>query len=149
MNCDIRHYGRVEKGIKIYFNPDLYRDQLASLEGKDFCEVIKQKHKKPSNNQYGFYRGGILPTCYQTEMFNHLDNKDSIHEDYFAPKFLGFSKMVEVGGKKYEFWKVRSLADLTEKEMSEFITRVLAECDLNGIEIPSPEQYYSKYYNKK
>ncbi len=148
MNLEIKHYGRVINGRKEYFQPELYRDQLTALNGKNFVEIIKERHEKPSNNQYGYYRGAILITCYKTEMFSHMDNKDSIHEDYFAPKFLSYAKLVTVGGETTERFKVRSLADLTKDEMTEFITKVLAECAELNIEVSDPESYYQKYYQR-
>ena len=81
-------------------------------------------------------------------MFNSLDSKDSVHDEYFAPKFLNYTKMVTIGGVSREEIKVRSLADLNKDEMTEFINRVLAECSELGITIPDPTEYYQKYYQR-
>lgn len=149
MKVTIKHTGIIKNGKKIYDNPSLYTDQIQSLEGKFFVEEIKEKHNKASNNQYNYYRGAILPTCHKSEMFSYFDKKDDIHDNYFAPMFLSYTVMVKLLNKKpYEQVKVRSLADLSVDEMSEFIERVIAECSLNGIEIPSPEMFYQKYYQK-
>lgn len=148
MKLTIRHYGRVKNGHKEYYNVDLYRSQLQALEGREFIEEIKERHIKPSNDQHGYYRGGILITCHKSEMFSHFDRKDDIHDDYFAPKFLGYVKIVTVGGKTQEQFKIRSLADLDKEEMTEFISRVLADAAENGIGVPGPEEYYTKYYQR-
>lgn len=148
MKLDIKHYGRVVNNNKEYYNPDLYRSQLAALNGKEFVEVIKERHQRPSNDQHGYYRRAILITCHKSEMFSHMDNKDLIHDDYFAPKFLSYVKLVTVGGKSTEQFKVRSLADLSKDEMTEFIQRVLGECHELGIQISDPESYYQKYYQR-
>jgi len=148
MNLDIKHHGRIVDGKKQYYNRELYMDQIAALNGKEFVEIIKEKHVKPSTDQHGYYRAAILITCYKTEMFNSLDNKDCVHDDYFAPKFLGYYKPVTVSGRTTEHFKVRSLADLNKDEMTEFINRVLAECEELGISCPQPEEYYQKYYQR-
>lgn len=146
---EIKHYGIVERGIKKYFIPELYQQQVQALEGKRFVEIIREVKNKPTQSQFNYYRGGILPTCYSAEMFNHLDNKDKVHEFYFAKKFLTHIELFEFKGEKREIEVTRSLADLSDKEMTDFISRVLAECDELGITILSPDQYYNKFYTKK
>lgn len=149
MKVTIKHTGIIKNGRKIYDNPNLYTDQIISLEGKKFEEVIKEKHNEVTHNQYGYYRGAILPTCHKTEMFSYFDKKDDIHENYFAPLFLSYIVMVRLPNRKpYEQTKVRSLADLSKDEMTEFIERVLAHCVENNINCPPPEAYYQKYYQK-
>jgi hypothetical protein len=149
LKVTVKHYGIVERGKKKYYQPDLYERQLQSLEGKRFVEIIQECKQKPSVSQFNYYRGGILPTCYQSEMFCHLDNKDKIHDLYFAKKFLTHRELVVLKDEKYEVNITRSLADLSQDEMSEFIEKVLAKCAELDIDILSPEQYYNKYYSKK
>lgn len=149
MKTVVKHFGIVERGVKKYYLPDLYKKQIDALEGRRFVETIQEVKNKPTVSQYNYYRGGILIACYESEMFCHLDNKDKIHELYFAKKFLTHKELIVLKNEKYEVEITRSLADISDKEMGEFIDRVLAECDQLGIEVLSPEQYYSKYYNKK
>ena len=148
MALEIKHYGIIKNGVKQYYNNELYRGQMQSLEGKEFVELIKPVFKKVSMSQNNYYRGGILPTCYQSEMFSHLDKKDDVHEFYFAPKFLTLVKVVEIAGEQREITITRSLADLSQDEMREFITKVLIDCEMNGIIVGSPQDYYNKFYNK-
>jgi len=148
MNIDYKHYGIVKNGKKIYHLPELYQSQLQALEGKQFVEIIKQVHKKPSPSQFGYYRGAILPVCFKSEMFCHLDNKDEIHELYFAQKFLTHKQLATIGGKQKEVPVTRSLADLSQEEMTEFISRVKADCEMNGITIPESHEFYNKLYQK-
>ena len=148
MKYQIYHTGRVRNGKTIFDNVELYQQNLLELEGKEFSLIIKEKHKKPSNNQYGYYRGGILPVCYESEHFINMDKKDDIHEYYFAPKFLSYKKLVVIGGQTKEVSRVRSLADLSNKEMSEFIERVISDCYELGIEVMPAESFYNKYYQK-
>jgi len=146
MKLHIRHYGRVVKGKKVYYNPELYKKQMESLEGKEFEEVIKEKHKKPSLDQHAYYRGGILGTCIKYPYFEHFDNEDQIHDDFFAPMFLSYSVQVVTPNESYIVKKVRSTADLSKKEYAEFIDRVLTWCGQNEIHILTEEEYDSKFY---
>lgn len=146
MKCDLKHYGLIKNGKKTYFNPELYYGQLRQLEGKEFCEVISEVKKRPSTNLNNYYRGGILPTCYQSEKFSWMDNKDQIHDDYFAPKFLSYVKLIMIDGKPKEITMIRSWAELSMKEATEFVEKVIADCEMDGIHIMEPSEYYNKYY---
>lgn len=149
MSVEIKHIGQIdENGKKIYYNPELYRNQIDLLRGQEFIEIIKKKHQKVTQSQHGYYRGVILPICHKTNRFLHFDKKDDIHDDYFAPKLLSEIRVVEVDGKVNEFLKIKSVADLNKEEMTEFIERVLADLSENGITIPSPEESYNKYFQK-
>ena len=148
MQIQIKHYGFVKGGIKTYYNPELYRDQLAALEGVEFVEIIKKKHEKPSSNIYNYYRGCILPICFATDRFNGLDNKDEVHSKYFAQKFLTHTELVAIGEDKYEIVITRSLADLNKDEMTDFVNRCIVDCNDNNITIPESSDYYNKWYNK-
>lgn len=148
MKITIKHSGHVKNGKKVYDNPDLYREQIQALEGRNFVEEIKEKKVNASMSQYGYYRGAILPTCHKSEMFNSFDKKDDIHDNYFAPQFLSYTVLVKLPGKTYEQIKVRSLADLSVDEMSVFIERVIAFLAENNIDVPAPEEFYNKYYQR-
>jgi len=149
MNPEIRHHGFIKNRKLIFQEPELYNKAVEALEGKEFTLTLKRKHKQVSQNKYAYYFGGILAVLYQTEMFSHLDNKDQIHELYFAPKFLSYTKIIEINGVKQEKKGTRSLADLSDEEMGAFIERVIADCETElNIEIYPPETYYSKYYQK-
>jgi len=148
MKLTINHYGRVRGGKVIFELPALYQQELIGLEGKDIVMTIKKRHQKATMSQYGYYRAAILGACYESEMFSSMDNRDQIHELYFAPKFLSFKTMTEISGKKVEVNRVRSLADLDKDEMSDFVSRVLADCADNEIEVLAPELYMQKYYQK-
>jgi hypothetical protein len=143
---NIKHLGKVMNRKLYFINSRLWEQQLSMLEGKEFELIIKERHKKTTVDQHGYYRGGILGTCHQTEMFSHFDKPDDIHENYFAPKFLSYKVMVELPKEKYTITKVRSMSQLDKKETAEFIDRVLADCAENGVEILSPEEYYIEQF---
>ena len=148
MSIIINHYGKVKSGEVVLLSPRLYLQNLLELEGKDIVIQVKERHKAASISQHGYYRGGILVSCYQSEMFSWAANKDEIHDIYFAPKFLSYVKVIEMNGSIKEVKVIKSLQDVSKSEMKEFITKVLAECNELGIEIPLPESYYNKYYQK-
>lgn len=142
----IKHYGRVVNGRKDYYNKALYYQQIALLEGKEFEEVIKIRHKKVTNDQYAYYFGAVLTTCFETELFCAFDKAADVHA-YFEDKFLSYKTMIIVGDVKKEITKYHSLSQLGKKEMSEFIERVLMHLrnDLNII-VLSPEEFYLENY---
>jgi len=148
MKLIIRHHGRIREGKLIWDIPKLYNQNILELEGQDITMEIKKRHRKATHSQYGYYRGAILGSCYQSEMFVTLSNKDEIHDLYFAPKFLSFVTLTNIGGIKKEVTRVRSLADLADDEMGMFIEKVLEECKELNIIIPPPENFYAKYYEK-
>ena len=78
----LKHYGKIIGGKRRYYNPDLHNESLKSLEGKEFEEVIKEKHKRVSQDAHGYYRGGVIGTAMEFEMFNGW-TKDDIH-DFFG-----------------------------------------------------------------
>jgi hypothetical protein len=148
MKLEIRHYGRVRGGKAIWDIPELYAQQLLSLEGKNIVAIYKELHQKPTMSQYGYYRGAILVACYQSEYFSYMAKKDDIHDEYFAPKFLSYVKLVGPPGNQKEMTFTRSLADLSKDEMKDFMEKVIGDCAENGISIPASEEFYNKYYQK-
>jgi hypothetical protein len=149
MKVQVRHFGKVVRGRKVYNNPELYNLQLQQLEGKEFEEIIKVRSKRTTDSQHAYYRGAILPACFQSEMFGHCDKPDDIHE-YFADRFLSYTVMIHrPDGTKFESKRIRSMADLNRQETSEYIARVKMECEILEIQILSPEEYYNKLYNKQ
>lgn len=144
----LRHYGKITNGKKEYFNPALYKQQLDALEGQEFEEVIKKRFRKVSDDQNNFYRGAVLGTCIQSDVFIHFNKPDDIHTDVIAPMFLGYTTRREVNGRIYETQHVRSTADLSKDEMREFIDKVIAWLAMEfDIQILSPTDYYLTLQN--
>lgn len=143
MALTIRHYGKIENGKKTYYNSELYRQQIAELEGQEFEEVIKKRHRKMTNDQSAYYRGGVLGTIAKHDAFIHFNKPDDIHEDIIAPMFLGYTKMVKIRDEQWEKKMVRSTADLNKDEMREFIEKVISWAAIEfGIIILDSTQYY-------
>lgn len=149
MNPIIRHFGKVTHGGNIFFYElELWKQQLLSLAGKEFEIVIKEKHKRPTVSQFGYYFGGILKTCLQYEQFSHYTSVEELHKEVFQPMFLGYQVRVVVGKKKFDKVMVKSLSDLNKQETAEFIDNVLNFLATEGIVILPKEQYVEKYYRE-
>lgn len=146
---EVKHQGKVVGGKIVHYNPELYQQQLYELEGKEIVIIVKERHKKVTPSQNGYYRGGILPACHNSEIFCWFDTKDDIHTNYFAPKFLSYVIEVKIKNERYEIKRVRSLSELNEQEMTNFIERVLSECMELGILILAPDEFYNNAYNIK
>ena len=147
----LKHFGKVVNGKRIYYNFDLHAETLHDLEGQEFEEVIKLKHKKVSNDAHGYYRGGILGECMEYEMFAGWE-REEIHQ-HFATLFLRYKvtvKYILLGEMVFrEEIRTQSTADLSSKEMFEFCEKCIQWCAEQGIVIQSPEQYVLNKYKTK
>jgi len=143
----IKHHGRLMNGRLNFHNKPLWYQQIMALEGKEFELIIKERHRKVTNDQYRYYYGAILGTCFDTELFSAFDKSADIHV-YFEDKFLSYKHMMIIGDVKKEIVKYKSLTELDKKEMSEFIERVLMHLrnDLNII-VLSPDEYMIENYS--
>jgi len=148
----LKHFGKVVNGKRIYYNFNLHAETLHDLEGQEFEEAIKLKHKKVSTDAHGYYRGGILGECMEYELFKGW-KRDEIHDDHFSPLFLSYKKTVKyIAGEETMFRdkiETQSTADLSSKDMFEFCEKCIQWCAENGIVIHSPEQYILSKYKTK
>ena len=148
----IKHFGKIVNGKRIYNNPALHDEYVKDLEGKEFVEVIKQKHKKVSNDAHGYYRGGVLGEAMNYELFGGW-SRDEIHDDHFAPLFLSYKKTVKyIAGDETMFrekTETQSTADLSSKEMFEFCEKCIQWLAEKGIVVHTPEEYLLGKYKTK
>lgn len=143
------HYGKVTNGSLVHYNWPLFKQTLISLEGLEFDLIIKEKHKRVSLDTHGYYRGGIIKECLQYEMFGGW-TEDDVH-DFFADQFLHYYKTLIINhddnDKTYcNVRKVISTSSLNQKDMNEFIEKVIGWLAEHGIVIHSPEQYFLGKY---
>ncbi len=128
--------------------PELYNTNLLQLEGCEVEEIVKKRTRRVTNDQNAYYYGVILPICFQHEAFSHYNKSDDIHEDYFADKFLSYTKVVTLpDGKVVNKTKVTSTSSLSSEEMSKFIEKVLMDAAQEfGLIIKTPEEYFNTLY---
>lgn len=149
MNVTIRHFGRcLDNGNIVFYNKEIWDEQRSVLAGKEIELVIKERHKRPSVSQFGYYWGGILKTCLQHESFSHYTTVEELHKEVMAPMFLSYQIRIVVGKKKWDKTMVKSLTELNKRETSEFIDNVLNFVAQEGVLILPPEQYTDKYYRE-
>lgn len=143
----IRHFGSVKQnGDLIFNNIDLWNSQRFNLAGKNFELVITEKRNKPNPGQFGFLMGGIMPTVMSCEEFSHYTDPKELFEDLFADMFLSYQVLIKHGKLSRAVTKTRQLSDLSKKELSELIEKILNWCMENDIKILSSEEYVNKYY---
>jgi hypothetical protein len=141
-----RHYGKVVNHKPIFKDEAFYQKNIDALEGKEFEIVMKEKHKKVSEDTHAYYRAGIIEECLKYEIFGGW-NKEEVHA-HFARMFLSYlveeKHLVDGEVLFLTVKKTESTADITQKEMNEFVDNVIQWCAEQGIVILSPEQYYLK-----
>lgn len=142
------HFGRVTNGNLVHYNYPLFKQSLAQLEGLEFDLVLKEKHKRVSLDTHGFYRGGIVKECLQYEIFGGW-NEDDVH-DFFADMFLSYTRTVTIKTENSvihrNIRKTQSTAELNQREMNEYVDRVIRWLADEGIVIQSPENYFLGKY---
>lgn len=136
------HYGKVVKGHLVFQYPELYQSVKNKLEGKEFDLVLKEKFKKVTLDQHGYYRAGIIREALRYESFGGW-TEDELH-DFFADMFLKETVVKTIDGTQYPVTSIRSTKDLSVQEMKEFIERVIQWLAEHDIVVLTPEQYYTK-----
>lgn len=140
----IKHFGKIVKGVKHYYNPKLHAQTLSELEGKEFEEVTREKIKRISLYAHGYYRGGVLGTAMECNMFGGWE-RDDIH-DFFARLYLAYTKtnilkMPDGTERIIIRKKVQSTANIGKIKMKEFTDKVIAWLAQHGCIVLSPEEY--------
>ncbi len=149
----VRFYGKVVDGERKYYRPQQHRALIQSLEGKEFEEKLQAKFEDESDEQHGYYRGGIVrATCMQTELFGGWTEK-AIHK-HFASLFLKYVQRNELHKKDgtvevVEDVVIESTGSLGKKRMSEFIDKVLHYLAEQEIYPLTPQEYYYGRYENQ
>lgn len=140
----LKHFGKVVNGKMVFYNDSLHKEAVKSLEGKEFEVILKEKSKRVTTDQHGYYRKGVLGTALEFEIFGGW-SKDELH-DFLADKFLmeGYSK--QIGDKWVEVHKTRSTASLNRKEMAQFIDNCIKWLATQGIVVLDSEHYILQQY---
>lgn len=140
----IKHFGKIVKGVKHYYNPKLHAQTLSELEGKEFEEITREKIKRISLDAHGYYRGGVLGTAMECEMFGGWE-RDDIH-DFFAKMFLAYTKtnilrLPDGTERTILIKKVQSTANIGKTKMKVFTDKVIVWLAQHGVVVLSPEEY--------
>lgn len=144
----IKHFGLITNGKRNYYNPKLHNLMLEELEGKEFEETIKLKHKKVSLDAYGYYYGGVIGTALKYKLFDGW-RKDDV-DDFFSDMFLSYhtTRLLQRDEGPHEaitILKVRSKGQgFPSEDMREFTDKVIMWLAENGIVVPTSEEYYSE-----
>ncbi len=141
-----RHYGKVVNGIKKYYDTALQQQSINELEGKDFEEIIKEKHINVSTDQFGYYHAGIIEECLKFERFRGWAHDDV--DDFFSDMFLKINKTLDLNDGNYYIVSktVSKGSGFSKREMVEFIEKCIVWCAQNGIIIKTSEEYYLGRY---
>lgn len=143
MEIVVKHRGEVTKAGKLKFeNQKLFEEVIARMNGKRFELVLKEAQEDISVDTYGYFFGGILKTAYSTEQYSWYDKSEDIHYKYFAPKYLMYDKAVRLANGQIKIKRLmRDIKDLSQKEMSSYIERVIIDLAEDQIICLDPSEY--------
>lgn len=129
-----RFHFRVEDGLPIYDRPEVVKAYLQGIAHKGDLEVTFQPwRKEKSNQQIRYVHGVVFALCSEASGYTKEEVKGILKKEFLTV----YAK--SPNGKKISY--VRSLADLTMAEMSQFIDDciILAAKHWSCV-IPSPEE---------
>lgn len=148
----IKHKGEVHNGVRTYYEPELHKRNLESIEaqGGKFTETLRVTSKRISNDTYAYFFGGIVKTALQFNRYGGWgpDEFRKYYEDMFLSEEKCFIIQDDEGMPiSQKIVKMtRSISDCNQKEMNVFCEQVIADLAMQGIVILSPEQYYLEKY---
>lgn len=146
----LKHYGKITNGKRTYYNADLHKESLLKLEGQEFEETIKLKHKPVSHDAFGYYYGAVIGTALEFEMFGGWE-KDEV-DDFFSDMFLSYTKTLCLKNFNeedtlYTVRKVESKGNgFSSKKMRLFTDKVIGWLAENGIIVPPSEAWHLGKY---
>lgn len=146
MQILVKHRTEVDFNTgKITFKDlELFNKQKDSLRGKKVIIYMVEDEPVTSPDQIRYYFGVLLRIAHKSNEYNHYDKSDDLHYKHFGFKYLGYTDVEEVEGKKRLVKKIKSIAELPMSEMSEFIERVIVDLADDGIDVLSPQEYALK-----
>lgn len=148
----IKHFGKISNGKRLYYNVELHNESIAKLEGQEFEEVIKLKHKRVSNDAFAYYYGAVIGTALTFETFEGWD-KDDLDKE-LKDRFLFYHKTLCIknldGTEEFitqkKHYEKRAIDKKTMKEFTDRCIIWLAEL---GIVVPPSENFVrGKYLTK-
>lgn len=146
----LKHFGKISNGKRLYYNVELHSESIAKLEGQEFEEVIKLKHKRVSHDAFAYYYGAVIGTALEFEMFGGW-NKDEV-DDFFSDMFLSYTKTLclkQDSGEDhlYTVRKIESKGTgFSSKQMSIFVEKVIGWLAEHNIVVPPSENFVRGKY---
>lgn len=146
----IKHFGKISNGKRLYYNVELHNESIAKLEGQEFEEVIKLKHKRVSHDAFGYYYGACIETALEFEMFGGW-NKDEV-DDFFSDMFLSYTKTlcIKHDNGVEEFRTIKKVESkgqgFSSKQMSIFVEKVIGWLAEHNIIVPPSENFVRGKY---
>lgn len=142
-------YGRMDAG-EVRIDQEAYRRECLRgwRDGATIVVVYRRARAKLSALQRGYYFGVVVPMV----AAETGDDEESVHE---ALKRLLLPKVTRTWrnrktGKRKQLTVQLSIADLTTKQMTEYVDRARQWADeFLGIEIPEPDPAWRKHAREK
>lgn len=141
----VTYRGIVKTGEIHYYSPTQRRAQLALCEGMEVIETIEEIFDPNTQDQYGFYHGGIIRNgCMQHEQFGGWDEIDI--EELFEKMFLMEKKLKQLNGETVEIIHIQDVKKLGKRKMAAYLEKILNFLATLDIHIQEPGEYIiSKY----
>lgn len=146
----LKHFGKIVNGKRLYYNVELHRETIFDLEGCEFEETIKLKHKPVSEDAFGYYFGAVVGTALKFEMFGGWDKNDV--DEFFSDMFLTYTKTlcIKHDNGTEEFRTIKKVesksSGFSSKKMREFTEKCIQWLAGNGIIVPPSENWHLEKY---
>lgn len=126
------YFGRVDKGVLVVKDKQVFFENLRRLEGKEVEFTISVKTTKKSYNQLKYY-WGVIVTIISKDSGN---SPDVVHK-YLKKTYL--SKIINVldDGRMVQ---LDSIMKITTKQMNDYIDMIIVGEAEKGIVLPYPNE---------
>lgn len=141
--------GRVGDDCKLYMDDmKLYQHVLDTHEGKNIILKIYEHDEDPTQDQYAYYNGVVIPIALSTETFGGWTAKE--FDDHYSELFLCTKKLKKIGDNYTEIKNRKSKSTIGKKKYAWFVNSVILDLlDEHKIKIPKPIKRTKKYGDDK
>jgi len=132
-----------------FYKPTPFLNDLSQYVESNVYVMIEAEINSKSLNQLGFYNGGIIrDSCMQSEQFGGWEHLEiaSFFEDMFLSESLVQIRKTPNGDIPEQIHVRRRVSGLNEKEMSEFIEKVIRWLAMEDIPVRDPDLYVMNKY---
>lgn len=124
---------KIENGIINLRNQQEFNNYLRQFEGEEVSVKVSEKTDPGTLSQKAYLWGAVLPKI--ADHTGHTEDElYSVFLDKYAPK-----ELIEYGGETRT--TIVTLSNMTRKQATEFIDKIIAEAASMGIQIQSSEEY--------